>query len=65
MHLKDGYGTGLDRSQVCFDSTKTVVVMITDTCECYLLSNVANSLQCSFDLHDLWRFSGLTCQHSQ
>jgi hypothetical protein len=33
MHLKDGYGTGLDRSQVCFDSTKTVVVMITDTCE--------------------------------
>lgn len=33
MHLKDGYGTGLDRSHVCFDTTKTVVVMITDSCK--------------------------------
>jgi len=33
MHLKDGYGTGLDRSHVCYDSSKSVVVMITDTCE--------------------------------
>jgi hypothetical protein len=33
MHLKDGYGTGIDRRNVCYDTTKTVVVMITDTCK--------------------------------
>lgn len=31
--LQDGYGTGLDRANVCYDTSKTVVVMITDSCE--------------------------------
>jgi hypothetical protein len=30
---QDGYGTGLDRSHVCYDTTQTLTVMITDTCE--------------------------------
>lgn len=34
------YGTGIDRSNACYDTTKTVVVMITDTCK--LLVNLAH-----------------------
>jgi hypothetical protein len=31
MKLADGYGNALDRSGVCKDPSKSVVVMITDT----------------------------------
>ena len=31
MKLKDGYGNALDRSGACKDSSKSVVVTITDT----------------------------------
>jgi hypothetical protein len=30
---QDGFGTGLDRSHVCYNTEETLVVMITDTCE--------------------------------
>jgi hypothetical protein len=34
MHVRDGYGQDLDRTGVCYDSSQSVVVMITDVCKC-------------------------------
>ena len=33
-HASAGYGSSFDRSNVCFDSGASVVVTITDSCEC-------------------------------
>ena len=33
-HISDGYGTGLDRTSACYDPSKSVTIMITDSCEC-------------------------------
>lgn len=33
MHITDGYGSGLDRTDVCYDPSKSVTVMITDSCK--------------------------------
>jgi hypothetical protein len=35
----DGYGTYMNRNDVCYDSAASVVVQITDTCECNYPSN--------------------------
>lgn len=45
MHLTDGYGAGLDRTNVCHDSSQTVTVMITDTCKSKLDINSTKMVQ--------------------
>ena len=37
--LTDGYGESIDRSSVCFDESKTVVVRTVDNCPCQYPSN--------------------------
>jgi len=37
--LTDGYGESIDRSSVCFDDTKSVVVRTVDNCPCQYPSN--------------------------
>lgn len=39
MVLKDNYGNRLDRSGVCYDSSATVVVQVTDVCPCWYPAN--------------------------
>jgi hypothetical protein len=37
--FKDNYGEYIDRGSVCYDSSASVVVMITDSCPCNYPSN--------------------------
>lgn len=49
--LKDGYGAWLDRAGVCFDTSASVVVMITDTCPCSYPGNAySNKRWCCGDM---------------
>jgi hypothetical protein len=39
MGFTDGYGTYMNRNDVCYDSSASVVVQITDSCECNYPTN--------------------------
>ncbi|KAG1666102.1 hypothetical protein FOA52_010892 [Chlamydomonas sp. UWO 241] len=39
MAFTDGYGSYLDRNDACYDSSASVVVQITDSCQCKYPSN--------------------------
>eukprot|EP00775_Hariotina_reticulata_P005109 gene5109-5349_t len=64
MHLTDGYGAGLDRTDVCYDSNQTVTLMITDTCPCnYPPNYYSNKRWCCGDYYHFdissWTFEKL------
>jgi hypothetical protein len=39
MVVTDGYGQTIDRSSVCYDTSASVVVRVTDTCPCRYPNN--------------------------
>ena len=52
FNFNDGYGQFLDRSGVCFDENKSLVVMITDTCPCsYAANYYSNKRWCCGDMY--------------
>ena len=54
FNFNDGYGSFLDRSSVCFDENKSVVVMVTDTCPCdYAANAYSNKRWCCGDMYHL------------
>lgn len=64
MGFKDGYGAWLDRWGSCFNQDASVVVMITDTCQCQYPGNWAsNKRWCCGDMYhmdlSLWAFEKL------
>jgi hypothetical protein len=64
MGFNDGYGAWLDRTNVCYDTSASVVVMITDTCPCYYPGNAySNKRWCCGDMYhldlSLWAYEKL------
>jgi len=64
MDFKDGYGAQLSRQNVCFDPQASVVVMVTDTCQCVYPGNYAsNKRWCCGDMYhmdlSIWAFERL------
>lgn len=54
MDFKDGYGQWLQRSNVCYNDYASVVVMITDTCQCVYPNNYSsNKRWCCMDMYHL------------
>jgi hypothetical protein len=52
--LRDGYGQWLDRKDVCFDTSASVVVTITDTCPCSYPGNYySNKRWCCGDMYHM------------
>ena len=67
MNFADGYGQWLDRKEVCFSKSASVVVMITDTCPCHYPDNyVSNKRWCCGDMYHLdlsvWSYEKVSCQ---
>ncbi|GMH39372.1 hypothetical protein BSKO_07270 [Bryopsis sp. KO-2023] len=64
MGFNDNYGNHLDRNNVCQDSSKSVVVKITDTCPCnYATNSYSNKRWCCGDMDhfdlSIWAFEKL------
>jgi hypothetical protein len=65
MDFKDNYGEYMQRSSVCYDSSASVIVQVTDVCPCHYPANYySNKRWCCgdmyhFDLSD-WAFEKLT-----
>ncbi|WIA28939.1 hypothetical protein OEZ86_011463 [Tetradesmus obliquus] len=62
--FRDGYGQWIDRKDVCFDTSASVVVTITDTCPCSYPGNYySNKRWCCGDMYhmdlSLWAFEKL------
>lgn len=54
MDFKDGYGAWLQRSNVCYNPQASVVVMITDTCQCHYPGNYfSNKRWCCGDMYHM------------
>jgi hypothetical protein len=67
MNFADGYGQWLDRKEVCFSKSASVVVMITDTCPCHYPDNyVSNKRWCCGDMYHLdlsvWAYEKVSWQ---
>ncbi|KAF8055096.1 2-carboxy-D-arabinitol-1-phosphatase [Scenedesmus sp. PABB004] len=65
FNFKDGYGQWLERSNVCWDESASVVVMVTDTCPCHYPNNYqSNKRWCCGDMYHLdlsiWAFEKLS-----
>lgn len=54
MTFKDNYGNTLDRQGACYDSSKSMVVTVTDTCPCHYPANFySNKRWCCMDMDHL------------
>ncbi|WIA29269.1 hypothetical protein OEZ86_011777 [Tetradesmus obliquus] len=63
--VRDGYGENIDRNGVCKDTSKSVIVKITDTCPCNYPNNYfSNKRWCCGDMDhfdmSVWAFQKLT-----
>jgi hypothetical protein len=48
--IQDGYGETLDRTSTCYDESRQVIVMVTDTCPCVYPANaMSNKRWCCGD----------------
>jgi hypothetical protein len=61
MSFADGYGQWLDRKHACFSEEASVVVMVTDTCQCTYPDNYSSTKRwCCGDMYHLdisaWTF---------
>lgn len=61
MTFTDGYGNSLDRTNVCYDPSASVVVRVVDTCPCNYPNNFySNKRWCCGDMDHLdlsiWAF---------
>jgi len=62
--FRDGYGEWLDRNNVCYDTSASVVVTITDSCPCYYPGNAySNKRWCCGDIYhfdlSIWAYEKL------
>ncbi|KAI8467129.1 MAG: WD40-repeat-containing domain protein [Monoraphidium minutum] len=62
--VKDGYGEGFDRKDVCHDAGQSLVVTVTDTCPCHYPDNYySNKRWCCGDAYhfdiSIWAFERL------
>jgi hypothetical protein len=54
MLFSDGYGEWLDRTNMCYDESASIVVMVTDTCPCTYPTNYSsNKRWCCGDMYHL------------
>ena len=52
--FRDGYGEWLDRNNVCYDTSASVVVTVTDSCPCYYPGNsYSNKRWCCGDIYHM------------
>eukprot|EP01023_Acetabularia_acetabulum_P025053 TRINITY_DN2403_c0_g1_i1.p2 TRINITY_DN2403_c0_g1~~TRINITY_DN2403_c0_g1_i1.p2 ORF type:complete len:392 (-),score=82.38 TRINITY_DN2403_c0_g1_i1:2119-3294(-) len=63
-YFTDGYGATIDRSNVCRDSSSSVVVTVTDTCPCNYATNFySNKRWCCGDMNhfdlSIWAYEKL------
>lgn len=62
--LKDGYGEHLNRKGICINPGKSVIVQVTDSCQCYYPDNgYSNKRWCCGDMYHMdlsvWAFEKL------